>query len=335
MPSHPLSDGDVPAVRQVVGDACGPEAVGTKFAAEPREFSLELDHPPDPLPVEPPLAEHEAPPPKASKQRLLPLRLAVNASLVEVGLHELHRLVVGRDAIELPALLREPEERLRAIHLKVPHVHPGDGPDPGKSVDHGADDGAVPKALQGRGVDGTQELIRLLPVEDGRFAFQVRDPRPLHRAGRIEIHHPLHDEVVKEHADGCQVLLDGGGAFYFAEALDVERDGHGLDAFNLEALEFRPVEEAHDGVEVGGAGVLVADAGGEELQELLRGVLSGLEDEGGELEGALLQGAGIAAGEIRHGRCCPGERCEESRESREDIQVILAHLAVHKRSYAT
>ena len=79
------------------------------------------------------------------------------------------------------------------------------------------------------------------------------------------------DQPVEQHADGGQVLLDRRLLEILAERLDIGRDVQRLDVGELaELVVLAPGEEPADGMQVGRPGVLVADGGGEELQEAAR-----------------------------------------------------------------
>jgi len=68
-----------------------------------------------------------------------------------------------------------------------------------------------------------------------------------------------------EHPDGSQVLLDGGHGRRVL--LDVGGDDNGLYLIQGQAARFAPAQELTDGPGVGSPRVLVADVGGEELDE--------------------------------------------------------------------
>jgi hypothetical protein len=88
-------------------------------------------------------------------------------------------------------------------------------------------------------------------------------------------------QPVEEHADGGQVLLDGGGGFLASNQLDVGGDVQRLDGGQGQAVLLAPLEEIAGGTGVGFAGVRVADGGGEELDEAFGGLVPGVGDDGG------------------------------------------------------
>ena len=77
------------------------------------------------------------------------------------------------------------------------------------------------------------------------------------------------------------MLLDGRLFEAAAELLDIGRDMQRLDQDELvQAVRLAPGEETNHGPVVGGAGVRVADSGGEELEESARCPLAGAGDDG-------------------------------------------------------
>ena len=87
------------------------------------------------------------------------------------------------------------------------------------------------------------------------------------------------DQPVEQHADGGEVLLDRRFFKILAERLDIGRDVERLDIGDLaDLMMVDPGEEPNDGVIIGRPRVLVADGGGEELEEAARGLVTGLDD---------------------------------------------------------
>jgi hypothetical protein len=91
------------------------------------------------------------------------------------------------------------------------------------------------------------------------------------------------DEVVEEHAQRRQVLLDGGDGERRRDLLDVGGEEERLELVKREPPDLAPGEEAAYGRTVGPAGVGVADLGGEELDEPPPCPLAGLLDDRGEV----------------------------------------------------
>ena len=119
------------------------------------------------------------------------------------------------------------------------------------------------------------------PSSTGGLAFLDDVLRPAHRGGRIGAGENLaDDQPVEQHADRREVLLDGRRAVAAAENLDVGGDvmrAHRRERRDVLGVE--PGEERAHGDGVGGAGVRVADVGGEEIEKPQAGVLAGVGDQ--------------------------------------------------------
>ena len=93
--------------------------------------------------------------------------------------------------------------------------------------------------------------------------------RPAHRGGGIGAGENLaDDQPVEQHADRRQVLLDSRGSVTAAENLDIGRDvvrAHRRERRDVLGVEPGEKRAHRDGV--GGAGVRVADVGGEEVEK--------------------------------------------------------------------
>jgi hypothetical protein len=93
------------------------------------------------------------------------------------------------------------------------------------------------------------------------------------------------------HSDSGQVLFDRRFLEISAKRLDIGRHVQRLDVGELaDAVVLAPGEEFSHGMQVGCAGVPIADGGGEEFQEAARGVVAGTTIEAAtvaEIRGAL------------------------------------------------
>ena len=74
-------------------------------------------------------------------------------------------------------------------------------------------------------------------------------------------------QPVEAHADGRQVLLDGGGGFDLGQVFDIGGDVLGLDGLERQAVPVAPGKEIQDRPAVGFPRVAVADGRGQELDE--------------------------------------------------------------------
>ena len=83
------------------------------------------------------------------------------------------------------------------------------------------------------------------------------------------------DQPVEQHPDGGEVLLDRRLLEILAERLDIGGDVQRLDIGNLaDLVVVAPGEEPSCSPVIGHAGVLVADGGGEKLEEAPRGLVA-------------------------------------------------------------
>jgi len=92
------------------------------------------------------------------------------------------------------------------------------------------------------------------------------------------------NQIVEEHPQCREVLLDRSGGELCRELLDVGGDEEGLELAERKASRLTPAEKPSDGPGVGAPGVGVADLGGEELDKSPPGALAGPVDDGGEVE---------------------------------------------------
>jgi hypothetical protein len=98
--------------------------------------------------------------------------------------------------------------------------------------------------------------------------------RTLDRRGRVHWNDLAHHQVIKEHLDGGQVLLD---RLWRAWVLfDIGRDVHRRDEPNVVKVLLGPRQKLSAGPCVSFAGVQVPDPGREKLEELRSGVFAGV-----------------------------------------------------------
>ena len=124
---------------------------------------------------------------------------------VEIGL----QIVMGRHFMTLAAFFVQPKPPALALRVKILHAHVGDGADTAEGVDHDGDERAIAEADEGLRLDGFEELRASAPLNTGVFprfadAWARGRRRPDSCGGRLD------DQVIAQHADRGQVLLDRG-----------------------------------------------------------------------------------------------------------------------------
>lgn len=123
--------------------------------------------------------------------------------------------------------------------------------------------------------------MHLLGREYGGLAFANAVLRSADGMGWIGLHDVAGDQPIEQHPDRGQVLFDGGLGVGAAELFDVSGDVHRCDPGEVLQTPLRaPVGKGVDGLEVGPAGMRVADVDGEELPEAPAALGHGLEERG-------------------------------------------------------
>ena len=88
------------------------------------------------------------------------------------------------------------------------------------------------------------------------------------------------DQPVEQHANGSEVLLGRRLRHRVLQVLDIGCHVHRLDIGDTaDAVPIAPAEKVTNRPVIGHAGVLVADSGGEELEEPARGLVAGISDD--------------------------------------------------------
>ena len=176
----------------------------------------------------------------------------------------------------LAALLVEPDPTPALLDVVVLDPHACCRADTGEGVAHERDEGAVAKPEQGSGVDGGEQLVHLLGREHGSLALADAVLRSSDSMRGVGLQDVTGDQPVEQHPDCGQVLLDGGLRVGAAELLDVGGHVHRRHSGKVVQTSLRaPGCEGLDGLEVGAAGVWVADVDGEELPEASRSPIAG------------------------------------------------------------
>ena len=104
---------------------------------------------------------------------------------------------------------------------------------------------------------------------------------PAHRVRRVDCEDLADHEPVEQHPDRGEVQFDGRLGVRGLQPLDIGGDVDRLDVGEFaDPVLLDPGEKVAGGPVIGHAGVLVADRGGEELQEAPRGVVTGIGNRG-------------------------------------------------------
>ena len=118
--------------------------------------------------------------------------------------------MVGRDVVPLAALFVEPEPPPALLPEVVLPPHADDRAHPREAVEHHRDERPVAPARERARVDRLEEPAGLGRREHRRRALRDDVLRPPHGRRRVHREDLADDEPIAEHADGGQVLLDGG-----------------------------------------------------------------------------------------------------------------------------
>ena len=97
---------------------------------------------------------------------------------------------------------------------------------------------------------------------------------PANGSRRIEGDHPANDQVVKEHANSRQVLLDGGRGSRML--FNVGSDQDGLDLVECDVVLLTPGKETGYGTSIGNPGVGISNVGDKELHKPAPGLRAGV-----------------------------------------------------------
>ena len=183
----------------------------------------------------------------------------------EVVVERLGRQMVGRDVVTRTALLVEPEPPLALLPEVVLPPHADDRAHPRDAVEHHRDERPVAPAGERARVDRLEEPARLGRRAHRRRARRHHVRRPPDGRRRVHRQDLADDEPVAEHADGRQVLLDGGRRPGVGP--DVGRHVQRRDRLERQAARIAPRQELPHGPPVRRARPRVRDPRGEELQK--------------------------------------------------------------------
>jgi len=149
----------------------------------------------------------------ASAAEEITVNVAANASRFDIVVQILIKTMVTGDVVLLAAFFVQTHPPAAPLDKIVANLHLNDGADPGETVDHDADQGAVAQAEEIRPAgrlriiggflgnrDALEERMGLFGCQDWRLAFLERIARATDRMGRIRFDDVAGDQPIEEHA---------------------------------------------------------------------------------------------------------------------------------------
>ena len=126
----------------------------------------------------------------------------------------------------------------------------------------------------------SKSFSRLFGIQHRGLAGSDNMLRTADRVGRVGSDDLAGDQPVEQHADRGQVLLDRRLRHGVLKVLYIGRHVQRLDIGDAaNAMPVAPAEKIANRTVVSHAGVLVANGGGEELEESARGLVAGIGDD--------------------------------------------------------
>ena len=160
--------------------------------------------------------------------------------------------------MDLAAFFVEAQPPALAVGEIILDAHADRRADAGEAEGHQRDQRAVAQADDGRDVDAVEQLARLRRRQHRRLAALGRVLRPAHRVGGIDRENLPDDEIIEQHPDRGEMLLDGRLFELARHRLDIGPDMDRLDRGELvEAIGVAPGEEVLAGALICGARVVV------------------------------------------------------------------------------
>lgn len=111
--------------------------------------------------------------------------------------------------MELAAFFMQPYPGATALDKHILHSHGDRRADPGKGVDHQADQRAIAQAFNRLAIDRVEEETGLFGGEHRRLAFLHRILRASHGTRRIVGNDLADHEPIEQHANGREMLFHG------------------------------------------------------------------------------------------------------------------------------
>jgi hypothetical protein len=260
VPGDPGGDLQGAAVAQVIGNPRASERVVAQLRSQAGVSRPALDHMPRQVPRHRALRERVPSTAPAAGAEQGQVALLADAGGLDVFIEEGGRLVMDRHHVIDPAFFVQTEKGAPALVIVILDLHADGCGDAREGEDHQPDQGAVAQAHERAGVDRLEQRAHFVRDERRRLSRPDAVPRPLDGRRRV-IRQDLADhQIVEQHADRRQVLLDGRRCRRVL--LDIGRDHDRLDVVQLrDAGLGAPVEEPDHGPAVRGARVRVPDLG--------------------------------------------------------------------------
>jgi len=172
------------------------------------------------------------------------------------------------------------------LHEVVADFHLQDGADARERVDHDTDERAVAQAgevgrlmylaVRAGGFDDGDAVEQSTSFVDGehrRLTFLHYILRAAHGMGRVDFENVARYQPVEQHPHGGQVLFHRGWRDFALQVLDERGDMKGLDADQFgQPVGLAPAGKTAGGIEIGFAGAVVIDLGGEEFDKAQDGL---------------------------------------------------------------
>jgi hypothetical protein len=144
---------------------------------------------------------------------------------VEIGFE----IVMRRHLVDLAAFFVEAQPPAFAVGEVIFDAHADRCADAGEAEGHQRDQRAVAQADDGRDVDAVEQLARLRGRQHGSLAALDGVLRPAQRVGGIDGEDLPDDEIVEQHSDRGEMLLDGRLFELARHRLDIGPDMNRLD----------------------------------------------------------------------------------------------------------
>jgi hypothetical protein len=185
----------------------------------------------------------------------------------------------------------QPKPPALALLKVILHVHAHDRAHPGERVNHHPDHGAIAQTSYRIDVHTVKQYSRFFGAEHRRAAGLDDMLRSPHRVSRVARQHLPGNQIVKQHPQGSQMLLDGGFGVVLPQLLNISRNGDRGQLGQGQVVRVTPTRELRGGASVSNPRVVISDVGGEELDEAPNGIASSIGKQCGHAPGGGLKGS--------------------------------------------